>query len=226
MAKNIKNKSTNNNIKKKSKKTGNSSKNPKDNKVLNVRKNNINLFLYTFLGLFLVLILWIFLSSDIMSSGQVVEKGDFVSVWYVGRKTSGEVFDTNIEQVAIENDLLREEYKLLEFVVGAGQMIKGFDEALVGMRKGEKKIVEISPDQAYGNYRADLVNTMSFEEFENIFFPIENAEEGSVLRVQFGDGTFGNVKIDTIGSNFVRLDMNHELAGKKLIFEIELDSIN
>ena len=157
-------------------------------------------------------------------SREVVD-GDNVAVWYVGKLVDGTIFDTNVEESAVEAGKEKPVYQTLNFTVGAGQMIAGFDAALPGMKVGDKKTIEILPEDAYGAYREDLVKEMSFEEFESIFFPVENVTEGMILPVQFSNGAVGQVKVVTIGTNFVRLDMNHELAGKKLIFDIELAAI-
>ena len=172
----------------------------------------------------LILIFVVSLFRGNKPTHEVVD-GDKVAVWYVGKLVDGTIFDTNVKEVAEKAGKEKPVYQTLNFTVGAGQMIKGFDAALVGMKVGDKKTVEIPSEEAYGPYREDLVKEMSFEEFESIFFPVENVTEGMMLPVQFSNGAVGQVKVVTIGTNFVRLDMNHELAGKKLIFDIELASI-
>ncbi len=100
-------------------------------------------------------LLILLLIAMILFSGCVektVKSGDKISVDYVGRLENGKVFDTSIESVAKENNILitGREYKLLNFTVGKGGVIKGFDEGVVGMKVGETKILTISPEKGYG----------------------------------------------------------------------------
>lgn len=106
----------------------------------------------------------------------------------------------------------------IEFVCGAGQMIKGFDSAVIDMEPGEKKSVHIPTSEAYGEYRDDML----------IEFPVENVpniDEISVGDKLFLSGPGGMpipVSVKEIRSDVVILDANHELAGKDLNFDIEL----
>ena len=85
-------------------------------------------------------------------------KGDNVSVDYVGSFDDGTVFDTSLQEEAVKAGLpLRGSYAPLEFVVGAGQMISGFDAAVVGLKEGEEKAVHLTAAEAYGEKRADLI---------------------------------------------------------------------
>ncbi|MCB9358671.1 peptidylprolyl isomerase [Candidatus Woesearchaeota archaeon] len=160
------------------------------------------------------------------NSGPKAKAGDKVSVWYTGKLQSGEIFDTNVEEMAEGTDIVREKFEPLSFTVGAGQMIKGFDNAVVGMKVGEKKTVELAPDEAYGSYKAEYVQTLPLAEFESTFKPVDDLEEGMVLYYQSQNGRIGSFMIKTIGRDFVTIDFNHELAGKSLIFDIELASID
>lgn len=88
-----------------------------------------------------------------MSSAKgVVEKGDKIAIDYIGRFTDGKVFDTSIDSVAKESKIFNSGrwYEPLEFVVGSGKVIKGFDDAVLGLRPGQSKVVTIPPEQAYG----------------------------------------------------------------------------
>ena len=83
----------------------------------------------------------------------VLQKGDFVRIDYIGKiKESGKVFDTTMEEIAKEHGIYDEkiDFKPAPIVVGANHVIKGLDEALVGLEVGEKKIVEIPPEKGYG----------------------------------------------------------------------------
>lgn len=102
-----------------------------------------------------------------------VENGDNVSVDYVGSFVDGEVFDTSIEAVASENDILNmaRDYEPLKISVGAGQVIPGFDKAMVGMKVGENKTVTIPPEDAYGVANPELIEVMSVEEVVPAIIP-------------------------------------------------------
>ncbi len=128
---------------------------PKNPQADNKRKRIISFIaiLFIFLLAFAASKNFDFNPSDSSSSPALaVDIGDTVSVNYIGRFTDGKVFDTSYESIAKENDLYIEgrDYAPLTFGVGAGQMIKGFDDAVVGMALGETKTVTIPPEDAYG----------------------------------------------------------------------------
>lgn len=135
-----------------------------------------------------------------------VKKGDNISVNYIGTKENGEKFDSSYDRG-----------QTLDFTAGAGQMIKGFDSAVIGMKKGEKKKVIIKASDAYGEKDPNkiiVVNKEQFAEFDKI-------QEGTSIN---GGGAIGTViKKDEKSAT---IDFNHQLAGETLIFEIELVSIN
>lgn len=137
---------------------------------------------------------------------QQVKIGDKVKVHYTGKLTNGELFDSSTGRAP------------LEFTVGAGQMIKGFDAAMPGMSIGEKKTVSISPEEAYG----------ANDEKSIIEFPKQNVppdmllEVGMKLELRNEDGRPLPVIITGIKDDVIILDANHSLAGKELVFDIEL----
>lgn len=137
------------------------------------------------------------------------KKGDQVKVHYTGKLTSGEQFDSSANR------------EPLAFTVGAGQMIKGFDEAIPGMEVGDKKTINISPENAYGQQNMDAI----------IEFPKENIpgdmklEKGMKLQLQNQEGQPIPVVVQEVKDEVVVLDANHELAGKELVFDIELVEI-
>lgn len=151
-----------------------------------------------------------------------VEKGNIIKVDYIG-STDGKVFDTSLENVARENNIFNEKrpYEPLSFTVGAGQMIKGFDDAVLGMNKGEEKKVELKPEEAYGDYREDLI-----KEYPKEMFNKEGVElqPGFVLHIKTPQGLL-IAKVKEIKDDKVVLDLNHELAGKTLTFKIFLREI-
>lgn len=135
--------------------------------------------------------------------------GDKVKVHYHGRLRSGETFDSS------------EGREPLEFTVGAGQMIKGFDDGVKGMAVGEKKTVEISADDAYG--QKDDANVFEFPKTQ---FPADMEPKlGDQLVLSNDQGQRFPVTIAEIKEDSVVLDANHQLAGQDLIFDIEMMDI-
>lgn len=138
------------------------------------------------------------------------KNGDNVKVHYKGKLTTGEQFDSS------------EGREPLAFTVGAGQMIKGFDEAIPGMAVGEKKTINIAPENAYGTKNEDAI----------IEFPKSNIPEdmklepGMKLQLHNQAGQPVQVVVTEIKEDVVVLDANHELAGKELIFDIELVEVS
>lgn len=135
-------------------------------------------------------------------SDQVASDGDTVAVHYRGTLDDGTEFDSS------------EGRDPLTFVVGSGQVIAGFDDAVRGLAVGESRTVRIEPEDAYGEYTEEAI----------IDFPAESAPEG----LQVGDPvTLGNGRgtVLEITDEFVKIDANHPLAGEALTFEIELVSI-
>ena len=129
--------------------------------------------------------------------------GDKVAVHYTGTLDSGEEFDSSRGR------------EPLGFVLGAGQMISGFDAAVHGMKVGESKTVRLDPGEAYGERDDDLI----------LEFPIDQLPEGRTEgdSVQFQSGARG-VILEITTEEF-KVDVNHSLAGQPLTFEIELISI-
>lgn len=140
---------------------------------------------------------------------QQAKKGDKVKVHYHGKLTSGETFDTSSGR------------EPLEFEVGSGSVIKGFDQGVTGMEVGEKKTINIPVDEAYGPRSEDMLI-----EFPKDRFPKDmDIEEGMQLMMSNGSGQNMPVIVTEIKENSVILDANHPLAGEELIFDIELVEI-
>ena len=137
------------------------------------------------------------------------KKGDKVKVHYTGKLTSGDQFDSSAGRDP------------LEFTVGAGQMIPGFDAAIPGMNVGEKKTIIISPEDAYGEKNEEAII-----EFAKANIPADmQLEPGMKLQLRNEAGHPFPVVVTDIKDDVVILDANHELAGKELIFDIELVEI-
>lgn len=146
-----------------------------------------------------------------------VENGDTISVNYVGKLEDGTVFDTSEKEAALEAGIYNEmrDYEPLTFTVGAGQMIKGFDEGVVGMKVGEEKDLKIPPEEAYGEYNEEYARELPRNAVN--FVP----EVGMQLATETGlRGTITEVSEE----NFV-VDFNHALAGKTLIFKVKVVSL-
>lgn len=141
---------------------------------------------------------------------QLVKKGDTVRVHYTGKLTSGEPFDSSAGR------------EPLEFEVGAGMMIKGFDDAVVGMTIGDKKTVNIAAADGYGERNEEMLI-----EFPRSNFPEDmNPEVGMQLTMNNNAGQQFPVTITEVGEEIVKLDANHFLAGKELVFDIEMMEID
>lgn len=138
-----------------------------------------------------------------------VRAGDTVKVHYTGSFDSGEVFDSS------------EGAEPLAFTVGAGQVIPGFDQALVGMQVGETKDVVIEPEQAYGERLEGLVQTIGRDQFH--IGGVE-PEVGMAIEMHTPDGSVPLV-IAALTDTTVTLDANHPLAGAQLYFSLTLVEI-
>ncbi len=141
---------------------------------------------------------------------QQAKAGDKVKVHYHGRLEDGSTFDTS------------EGRSPLEFEVGAGMVIKGFDDGVLGMSEGEKKTVHIPVDEAYGETSEDMIIEFPRDQFP----PDMQPEEGLQLNLRGQDGEQFPVVIREVKDDVVILDGNHPLAGKDLIFDIELVQIS
>ena len=149
-------------------------------------------------------------------NAMTAQKGDSVAVDYVGTLDNGTVFDTSIKEEAQKAGLpLRASYSPLEFTVGAGQTIAGFDAAVVGMKEGEEKTVHLAPSEAYGERRGDLV----------VSVPRENVPADVKVGMQLSapDGSRGTAV--EVNATSVKIDFNHPLVGKALNFRIIMRKI-
>jgi peptidylprolyl isomerase len=142
-------------------------------------------------------------------SMQQVKSGDTVRVHYHGKLTDGSSFDSS------------EGREPLEFTVGQGQVIKGFDDAMMDMQPGQKKTVQIPVDEAYGQRSSDMMIPYPRAEFPDDMEP----EVGMALQMHDPEGNVHQVVIAELNDENVILDANHPLAGQDLVFEIELVSI-
>jgi len=135
---------------------------------------------------------------------------DKVSVHYTGKLDDGTVFDSSVQR------------EPLEFTVGEGQVIPGFENAVVGMETGDSKTVRIPADEAYGQRRDDMLIEVERDQFP----PHIEPEVGQQLQVRQANGQPVVVSVAEVSDDNVTLDANHPLAGQDLTFEIELVHIN
>lgn len=140
---------------------------------------------------------------------QQVKSGDKVKVHYHGKLRSGETFDSSNGR------------EPLEFTVGSGQVIKGFDNGVMGMQVGDKKTVEIPVQDAYGEKSEEMLFEFPKDQFPSDMQP----EKGLQLMMNNGSGQSFPVVIADVKADSVILDANHPLAGQELIFDIELVEI-
>ncbi|MEQ8476552.1 peptidylprolyl isomerase [Fulvivirga sp.] len=139
-----------------------------------------------------------------------VKKGDKVKVHYTGKLNDGSVFDSSANR------------EPLEFEVGAGMMIAGFDNAVNGMKVGDKKVAEIPAAEAYGEKNDDMVVSVPKAQLP----PDLNPEIGQQLSMQQPNGQAIPVVVTKVETETIEIDANHPLAGKDLIFDIELVEIS
>ncbi len=139
-----------------------------------------------------------------------VKKDDVVKVHYTGTLKDGQVFDSSLEREPIE------------FKVGAGQMIPGFEKGVLDMELNQKKTIEIPVDEAYGEVKDELFQEIDKKQLpENIDPKVDMA-----LAAQMPDGRTQQLRISEVKEDSIVVDANHPLAGKDLKFEIEVVQIN
>jgi len=140
---------------------------------------------------------------------QKAKSGDKVKVHYHGRLADGESFDSSSGK------------KPLEFEVGSGKVIKGFDEGVSGMKVGEKKTINIPVEEAYGPKKEEMIIQYPKKQLPEDM----KIETGMALMMSNSTGQQFQVKVTEIKDDMIILDANHPLAGKDLIFDIELIEI-
>ena len=166
----------------------------------------------------LALIFSLFLCGCAGSNGgiempETAKSGDTVQVEYTGKLDSGEVFDSSVGK------------EPLKFTLGSGMVIAGFDEAITGMNVGESKTIRLEPGKAYGEHNPELIQQVPVTAFgENN----EGAQlkEGDVIGVtEQQSGRQFPAIVTKVEGETITLDLNHQLAGKALTFELKLIAI-
>jgi peptidylprolyl isomerase len=137
---------------------------------------------------------------------ETIKAGDTISVNYTGRFEDGEVFDSS------------EGREPLKFTVGEGQLIAGFDKAVVGLKAGDKTTVTIAPEEGYGEHRPEMIIEVPKERVpENMEVAV-----GQRLHLRDPEGRPVPAEVIEITETAIRLDANHPMAGKTLTFDIEV----
>lgn len=137
------------------------------------------------------------------------KNGDSVKVHYTGQLISGDVFDTSKDR------------QPLEFEIGSGKVIPGFEKGIIDMEVGEAKRITIKPEEAYGQRREELVVNVVKSDFPDHITP----SVGQQLQMKQQDGSSVNVIIAEIHEDNITIDANHPLAGHTLYFDVELVEI-
>ena len=139
----------------------------------------------------------------------MIKIGDTVRVHYTGRLADGTVFDTSAGKDP------------LQFNIGSGMVIPGFDQAVVGMEPGESKSIEIPVKDAYGPHRHELIQEVNRNKVPTGL----ELRVGKRLTAQMQDGQIATLTVIKMSESTVTLDANHPLAGKDITFEIELVNV-
>lgn len=136
----------------------------------------------------------------------VIKDGDIIRVHYTGSLENGEEFDSTRERGPFT------------FVVGVGQVVKGFDEAVLGMKAGEKKSVRLAPAKAYGERKQEFVIDLPKASMPHLLA----LKKGMQLKLPLQNGQAVSATVVHVFDDVIRLDANHPMAGKTLRFDIEI----
>lgn len=149
-----------------------------------------------------------------------IKEGDFIRLNYTGKvQETGEIFDTTNEEVAEEAGLKTENkvFGAIPIAVGVGHVLKGLDKGLVGMEVGEKKEIEVSPEDGFGLRDPKLLQLIPMREFQRQNM---KPQVGMTITMEGQPG-----KIRSISGGRVTVDFNHEFAGKTLVYDVEVEKI-
>ena len=149
-----------------------------------------------------------------------IENGDFVRVNFTGKIIeTDEVFDTTYEEIAQEADIYVEnkEYVPIPIVVGGNHLLPKIEEAIIGLDAGDSKTVEVSSDDAFGPRNPKAIQLISMKEFKKQGM---TPYPGMRISAEGGEG-----KILTVNGGRVKVDFNHPLAGKDLVYEVQVTEI-
>ena len=149
-----------------------------------------------------------------------IDNGDFVRVNFTGKiKDTDEVFDTTYDEIAQEAGIFEENktYKPIPIVVGGNHLLPAIEEAIKGLEAGETKHIEVDSDNAFGPRNPKLIQLVPMKEFKR-----QGMNPFPGMRIQ-SEGSNG--KVLTVNGGRVKVDFNHELAGKDLIYDVEVTEV-
>lgn len=138
-----------------------------------------------------------------------VKENDTIKLHYTGKLADGQVFDSSVEREPIE------------FKVGEGKIIPGLEKGVIDMKVNEKKTIEIAKDEAYGEASDELFQEVKKEQLPEDIKP----EVGMGLVSKNPDGSERQLRVAEVKDDHIVVDANHPLAGKDLIFDVELVEI-
>ena len=139
-----------------------------------------------------------------------VKENDTIQVHYTGKLTDGQIFDSSVQR------------EPLRVTLGQGMLIPGFEKGIIGMEVNEKKTISIPKNEAYGEIREELFHKIEKQQLPQNIQP----EVGMGLVAQNEDGSERQLRVSEVQDNFIVVDANHPLAGKDLVFDLELIAIN
>ncbi len=139
-------------------------------------------------------------------ANKTAKKGDTVRVDYTGKLETGEVFDSSKGK------------EPLEFELGSGKVIPGFDDGIIGMKEDQEKDITISPEKGYGNRSDNYIKEIP----KNSVPEKIKLEKGMILLFKRQDGMTMPCTVNEIGKDTIKVDFNHPLAGKTLKFNVKL----
>ncbi len=134
------------------------------------------------------------------------ESGDTVRVHYTGKLSDGQVFDSSQDE------------EPLQFTLGEGEVIPGFEDAVLGLEPGDSVTAEVPAGEAYGKHRDEMEAVVERDKFPEDL----DLEVGQQLEIETEDGGNMVVRVSALSDSEVKLDANHPLAGEDLVFDIEL----
>lgn len=143
-----------------------------------------------------------------LKPASIIQEGSIVSIEYTLTDDAGTVIDTSVGK------------EPLTYIQGAGQIVKGLERELNGLKVGDQKKVKVSPEEGYG-----AVNEKAFQEIPREKIPVEAQKAGAVLMTKSGDGRGMPIRIREVKDKTVVVDFNHPLAGKTLNFDIKIKDI-
>ena len=149
-----------------------------------------------------------------------IDNGDFVRVNFTGKiKDTDDVFDTTYDEVAQEAGIFDENktYKAIPIVVGGNHLLPAIEEAIIGLNEGETKHIEVDSENAFGPRNPQLIQLVPMREFKK-----QGMTPYPGMKIQ-SEGSKG--KILTVNGGRVKVDFNHELAGKDLVYDVEVTEI-